>query len=298
MSVTVGSSPISPVESRLLREAIDDKVFQADIADPPESAGILSDGSFPLNAKRELALGTTGQDPDKELPRFSPVMGQTLFQPPQDVMYEYASVVSPVAPLVSSTSQIMPLVSIRTFSSNSPVDMGIFKPTRVGNGPIWQFRYIGDFPIHAILHGSLALLIRVGTDDTVRLRINLHLNSTGDGLPSIEVGEGGPPGRQALAVALASLNAAPAALIASEFRDVTIGGLNATDGLWYRAHLHVCQDVVFYPGCEYYFTVQPINQVGTMDRQTWGIRYESGGLCMSHDVSSAVKRRVLALGEV
>jgi hypothetical protein len=166
----------------------------------------------------------------------------------------------------------------------------IFEIAGIAGRGITHFKYVGQRPLHTILHGNMSYLFRVGDvgadTSNIKLRNVLAIRTS----PAVQYDSSTS---QYLGSSLASGGDTPFQLVQSEFTDEQVA--DVTDGNWVRKQIFVCRDVVFFPGKIYRFTFSSIWFDGTLTASDYGLRIESGGFLFSFDGSAFIKRAVTKL---
>lgn len=152
----------------------------------------LSNGQFefPRSVEQELVDWGSGGNPEGLLPSLAATdLAQILFMPPTQESMNFDFSNTPWMSLNGVNKRVIPL-DIRTVLQNTPIAYPLFRPTRVGPNGFYSFRYIGKYPIHGLMQGSMNVLVRVHpTLDQGYNRLILSLDPL-DGMDFIEEGQG------------------------------------------------------------------------------------------------------------
>lgn len=145
-------------------------------------------GNFPRSPVQELRATFSGGNPDGDLPNQAATdLAECLIIPPTEESTNYVFPTVPWMELEGSMRRVIP-VDIRTCLINSPLNIPLFEPVKVNAWGFLTFRYIGEEPLHTILRGSIAMLIRLhGSSQDAYARHILRLRAVNP--PHMEDGQ-------------------------------------------------------------------------------------------------------------
>lgn len=185
-----------------------------------------SGGGWPSTPAEEINRAFSGGNPDDTLPNLAATdLGSILFMPPTEDSTNFVAPTCPWQSFGGQMRRLMPM-DIRTVLYNTPVSFPLFEPVDVNGFGILTFRYIGDYPIHSIIEGTIETMVQtsvIAADASTRHMLRLACDPAT--VPALEVGQS--QGARGLAAAVGALRLSTKMQDYREFND-PCGPVDAT----------------------------------------------------------------------